>query len=160
MDSLLQILALLSLLGAGTVGGVFFAFSSFVMRALAHLLPEQGIAAMQSINLRVLNPQFLGTFMGTALISLATVLLGSLRPEEPGATFFVTGGALYFVGTFMVTGLCNVPLNKNLAKLSPSDPTAADEWKSYVRRWTLWNHLRTAAALLAALALGIGLMQG
>src|SRR5258705_6992637 len=42
-------------LGAGLVAGVFFAFSSFVMAALARLPPAQAIAAMQSINVTVVN---------------------------------------------------------------------------------------------------------
>ena len=43
-------LALLLCVAAGTVGGVFFAFSTFVMKALARLPHAQAIAAMQSIN--------------------------------------------------------------------------------------------------------------
>ncbi len=43
-------------LGSALVAGVFFAFSTFVMKALGRLQPEQGIAAMQSINVTVLNP--------------------------------------------------------------------------------------------------------
>jgi len=41
------ILKLLVALGCGLVAGVFFAFSTFVMPALARLQPPQGIAAMQ-----------------------------------------------------------------------------------------------------------------
>jgi uncharacterized membrane protein len=41
---------LFAALGSGLVGGVFFAFSTFVMRALARVPAAQGIAAMQSIN--------------------------------------------------------------------------------------------------------------
>lgn len=37
--SLLDLLTLATALGAGAIGGVFFAFSSFVMRALARLPP-------------------------------------------------------------------------------------------------------------------------
>jgi uncharacterized membrane protein len=58
-------LKLFSALGCGLIAGVFFAFSVFVMSALARLQPAQGIVAMQSINIRVLNPLFLGVFMGT-----------------------------------------------------------------------------------------------
>ena len=57
---MLTALALLACVGAGTVGGVFFAFSTFVMKALAQLPARQGIAAMQRINVVVLNPLFLG----------------------------------------------------------------------------------------------------
>ena len=49
------VLTLLAALGSGLIGGVFFAFSAFVMKALARLRPDQGIAAMQSINVTVLN---------------------------------------------------------------------------------------------------------
>jgi len=47
---LLVPLTLLAALGSGLVGGVFFGFSGFVMKALVRLRPGQGIAAMQSIN--------------------------------------------------------------------------------------------------------------
>lgn len=41
-----QALVLLLCVGAGTVGGVFFAFSAFVLRALEDLPPARGIAAI------------------------------------------------------------------------------------------------------------------
>ena len=44
------ILTLVAAVGAGLVGGVFFAFSAFVMRALRGLPDEQGLAAMQAVN--------------------------------------------------------------------------------------------------------------
>jgi len=49
-DRLLFGLTLVSALGCGLTAGVFFAFSSFVMKALGRIQPAQGIAAMQSIN--------------------------------------------------------------------------------------------------------------
>ena len=61
---MLNSLPLLVCVGAGLVGGVFFAFSAFVMKALAELPAAQGIQAMQRINVVVLNPLFLGVFVG------------------------------------------------------------------------------------------------
>jgi uncharacterized membrane protein len=55
VDRLLFALTLFSALGCGLIGGVFFAFPSFVMNALARLPAAQGIAAMQSINVVVIN---------------------------------------------------------------------------------------------------------
>ncbi|MBV9385871.1 MAG: hypothetical protein JOZ78_05520 [Chroococcidiopsidaceae cyanobacterium CP_BM_ER_R8_30] len=46
--SSLFILKLLAAIGCGLVAGVFFAFLTFVMNALARLQPKDGIAAMQS----------------------------------------------------------------------------------------------------------------
>jgi hypothetical protein len=51
MNKVLAALTVVTALGCGLNAGVFFAFSSFVMKALARLQPAQGIAAMQSINL-------------------------------------------------------------------------------------------------------------
>ena len=71
MDQLFILIVILSALGSGAIGGVFFAFSNFVMPALARVAPAEGIHAMQAINVTVLNRLFLGTFMGTGLLSLA-----------------------------------------------------------------------------------------
>jgi uncharacterized membrane protein len=49
MDGFLAVLTAVTALGCGLNAGVFFAFSSFVMKALARLQPAQGIVAMQSI---------------------------------------------------------------------------------------------------------------
>ena len=59
----------LAALGSGLVAGLFFGFSTAVMKALARLPPAQGMKAMQDINVVILNPVFLAVFMGTALIS-------------------------------------------------------------------------------------------
>ena len=56
MNSVTTVTAILALLGSGIVGGVFYAFSSFVMKALARVPSEEGIAAMQSTNVVVISP--------------------------------------------------------------------------------------------------------
>lgn len=159
MDDLSRILALAAVLGTGVIGGVFFAFSSFVMRALERLPAAHGLAAMQSINVVVINPHFLGAFLGTAGVSLAAIVVAGLRWGEAGAALHAIGGVLYFVGTFLVTGLGNVPLNHALEKVQAGDANVAETWNDYLRRWTGWNHLRTAAALLATLSFCLGLAR-
>lgn len=148
-DSSLFALALAAALGSGLIAGVFFAFSTFVMRALARLPAGEGIAAMQAINVAVINPLFLGVFVGTAILSGIAVVAAWMRWGEPGAAFLLAGGALYLFGTFFVTTLFNVPLNNSLAAVTPADPEGAGHWTRYVSRWTAWNHVRTAAALAA-----------
>lgn len=66
--SMLEMGTVLSALGCGLMAGVFFAFSTFVMKALGALPPAQGIAAMQSINVAVINRWFMAAFFGTALL--------------------------------------------------------------------------------------------
>ncbi|HEU5312187.1 MAG TPA: anthrone oxygenase family protein, partial [Candidatus Udaeobacter sp.] len=104
-------LTLLSALGCGLIGGVFFAFSTFVMRALAALPTPQGIAAMKSINIAVINPMFLGVFLGTAVGCVILVVSALLTWQQPGAACILVGSALYLLGTFLVTTIFNVPRN-------------------------------------------------
>ncbi len=159
MDQLVPVVGTTALLGSALVGGIFFAFSSFVMKALARLPSAEGIAAMQSINVVVLNPSFLGVFIGTAVLSVGAIGLALAGWDRPSAVFFLGGAILYLVGTFLVTGLGNVPLNDQLAAVSATDPAARDIWVHYLDRWTLWNHVRTAAAMAAALLYTLGLMR-
>lgn len=141
-----DLLALLTALGAATVGGVFFAFSTFVMKALAQLPAAQGVAAMQRINAVVINPWFMGVFMGTLLLSIACVVM-ALRSASSA---LLAAGLLYALGTFGVTMVFNVPRNNRLERLDATSADAAAYWPAYLREWTRWNHVRTGAALLAA----------
>lgn len=147
---MLSTITLLLSIGAGTVGGVFFAFSTLVMRALAQLPASQGIAAMQRINVVVLNPLFLGVFIGTALLAAACVVVSFFPWSLPRSALLLAAGLLYLGGSFYVTRVFNVPRNQRLAQLDAETSEAAAYWPVYVREWSYWNHLRTAASLASA----------
>ncbi|NKB71501.1 MAG: DUF1772 domain-containing protein [Candidatus Latescibacteria bacterium] len=157
MDNLLLVLNLAAILGCGLMGGVFFAFSTFVMRALAQLQPARGLEAMQAINRTVLNPWFLGVFLGTAALSLLLIGLALWRDQQAGATYLLAGGLLYMLGTLLVTIVGNVPMNEALAKIESDSDEAADHWAHYLARWTTWNHVRTAASLAACASFALRL---
>lgn len=150
MNELLFTLTLVAALGCGLVAGIFFAFSNFVMKALARIHAGSGIAAMQSINVVVLNPLFLGLFIGTAAICLLLAIYSLLRWHSPGTAWVLAGSALYIIGTFIVTIAFNVPRNEALARVDASHPEAIRVWRNYVAGWTRWNHVRTTAAVAAA----------
>ena len=149
VDQAQSFLTFAAALGCGVIGGVFFAFSIFVMKALARRPPAQGIAAMQSINVVVLNPWFLGVFLGTAIACAALAIWALLAWEEPGAAFRLAGGIAYVAGTFGVTMACNVPRNHALASVDPESAAGAEVWADYLRSWTAWNHVRSLAAIVA-----------
>jgi uncharacterized membrane protein len=139
------------------MAGVFFAFSTFVMRALARRPFAEGIEAMQEINRTVLNPWFLGVFFGTAG---GCLVLGGVALWDwslPGGMYVMSGCVLYLFGTFLVTALFNVPLNDTLETVEPSGTDASSAWTAYVERWTIWNHVRSAAALVGAALLILAL---
>lgn len=150
-------LVLVSCIGAGTVGGVFFAFSTFVMKALAQLPASQGVAAMQRINKVVLNPVFLGVFMGSALLAGGLSVAAFFPWAAPRSPLLLAAGMLYVVGSFFVTMRFNVPMNERLARLNSDSSQATEYWPAYVREWTSWNHVRTVASLASAACSAVSL---
>jgi uncharacterized membrane protein len=157
MNSLIPIVGTTAVLGSALVGGVFFAFSSFVMKALARVPPAEGIAAMQSINVVVINFLFLGAFIGMAVLSVGVVGLVLANHGHPSMVFFLGGALSYLAGTFLVTIFANVPLNDRLATVTTLDANAVKLWMHYLDRWTMWNTVRTVAAMIAALLFALGL---
>lgn len=103
MDDLVFALTLASALGCGLIAGVFFAFSTFVMKALSRIPAAQGIAAMQSINVVVLNALFLGVFLGAAAGCITLAVAAIVGWHKPGAAYMLGGSLLYLVGTVLVT---------------------------------------------------------
>lgn len=158
IDDLLLGLTLASALGSGLIGGVFFAFSSFVMRALARLSARQGIATMQSINVVVINPWFMTPFAGTAIACLAVVVLALFDWRDPDSGLQLLGSGLYLAGTFLVTIAFNVPRNNALDAVKPDSAGGSTYWERFVTEWTAWNTVRTVAALLASASLTIALI--
>jgi uncharacterized membrane protein len=157
LDGLLFALTLISALGCGLVAGVFFAFSAFVMKALARLPAAQGIAAMQAINVAAVTPAFMGTLFGTAALCAALMVVALSSWGEAGAAWLLVGGLLYLVGAIAVTMAFNVPRNNALAAIAPESAEGANLWARYVVEWTACNHLRAAACLAAAASLTVAL---
>ena len=160
MDGLLVALTVVTALGCGLNAGVFFAFSSFVMKALARLQPAQGIAAMQSINLVAVTPAFMAALFGTAAASVALAVWALVDWDAAFGPYLLAGSACYLLGTIGLTIAYHVPRNNALAALQPQRAEAAGRWARYVAEWTRWNHLRAAASLAAAVLLTLALRIG
>jgi uncharacterized membrane protein len=131
ISDLQSFLTLVAAVGSGLIAGTFFAFSAFVMRALERLPAPHGVAAMQSINVVVINPVFLSAFFGTGLVCAVLCVGVLLGWRETRSIWLIAGSLAYLLGCLLVTMTRNVPMNRALA------------------RWTLWNHLRTASSLAA-----------
>lgn len=158
-DGLLRGITLASTIGAGVVAGVFFAFSTFVMRALTALPPAQGLRAMQSINLAAPNPLFMAALFGT-LVGIGVLVVASLGDPTANASvlrFVAAGGYLLTVG---LTIVFHVPHNDALAAVDPASAGAAAKWAAYEPAWTAWNHVRTVGAVIATAALAWSLRLG
>ncbi|MGW3632369.1 anthrone oxygenase family protein [Streptomyces sp. NPDC005122] len=157
IDGPYLVLTVLGVLGCGSVAGVFYGFSAFVMRGLAALPPAQGVAAMNAINTAAVRPAFMLLFVGSAgLCAVLGVVTFVLLPED-GTVELLLGSALYLFGSFGVTVVAHVPRNDALLRLDPGSPEAAVHWRSYVRGWTRWNHVRAVASATAAISYTLAL---
>jgi len=134
-------------LGCALIGGLYFAFSAFIMRALGGIDRAAGIAAMNAINTVILRSAFMPLFLGTTLASAALVVYGFVQAGSPRGPLLIAGVLLYVIGMFVVTMAFNVPLNNALLAGGERD---AATWQRYVVSWTRWNHLRTVASLAAS----------
>lgn len=128
-------------LGSALIAGVFFAFSTFIMRAFSRIEEDAAVAAMNSINTVILGSLFMPVFFGTAIAGLI-LIVAALFGSGPAALAALAGSTVYIVGVIVVTIVFNVPLNNALGR-------SADIWPDYLRRWTFWNHVRTIASLIA-----------
>ena len=148
----------LAITGAGMVTGLLFAFSNFVMRALADLPNEKGMFTMQRVNEKIINPVFLVLFSGTPVLCSLIAIRSVLQFDVPGSLYLLAGVLAYLIGPFGITLLFNVPLNNQLAR---ADLSGADHvWPLYLQRWQRWNHVRTCIGVLSVLLLATGLGAG
>jgi uncharacterized membrane protein len=147
MSDIAEPLVIAAAVGSGLVGGVFFAFSTFVMPALGRLSAAQGTAAMQSINVMAPTPVFMTALFGTGLVSVLAVIAALGADDEVRVGWVLAGAAVYVLGNLVTTMLANVPLNNRLARVEPGSPDGDGVWNAYLTRWTAWNHVRTVTGL-------------
>jgi uncharacterized membrane protein len=150
LDQALFTLTFVAAVGSALVAGIFFAFSTFVMTALGRIPADQGIRAMQSINVTVINPLFMLAFMGTGALCFALIAGAYVRWDETSSKLMLIAALVYLIGCIGVTMVLNVPLNDALAAVEASTPEAATLWARYLVDWTFWNHVRTVAPLISA----------
>jgi uncharacterized membrane protein len=107
---------------------------------------------MNAINVNALRPAFMLLFAGSAVLSAVIAVVTFVLWPEDGTVELLVGSALYLFGVFGLTMVANVPRNEALGRLEPGTAEAAAYWPTYVREWTMWNHVRTIASAAAALS--------
>ncbi|MCD2422786.1 DUF1772 domain-containing protein [Niabella pedocola] len=133
------------------MAGLFFSFSVAVTQGLKQLDDKSYLLAMQKINKAILNPVFLLCFIGAPLFLIATTIIRFFEDQFLFMWMLVIA-LVYTGGVFMVTMLCNVPLNNYLERqdIDQLDPEAAKAVRSrFETPWNRYNHIRTLFSILA-----------
>jgi uncharacterized membrane protein len=158
MDAWLRALTVVGAVSTGPMAGVFLAFSTAVMPALARLDGERGCETMQRINKAIVNPLFLVVFLGCGLVGAALAVSSIWTWDQAGAGLRLAGGLLAFGGGLVFTAVYHVPRNNALDAVGCGTPEAVAEWARYLREWVPANHVRglacTLSLVLLLLALG------
>ena len=159
MSPFFFILMQLAILAYALVGGVFLAFSDFIMRSLALTGGTGGVEAMQVINREVFRWVFMALFLGMATMSLVVAGYGAVNLTHPSGALILFAGLAYLIGCFGVTVFFNVPMNEALARMDLSQDATRAYWTdTYLPRWTFWNTVRTVACGVSAALLLFGLI--
>jgi len=159
MSPFFFILMQLAIVAYALVGGVFLAFSDFIMRSLALTGGTGGVEAMQVINREVFRWVFMALFLGMAAVSLVVAGYGANNLTHPAGALILIAGLVYLIGCFGVTVFFNVPMNEALAGMDLSQDATRAYWTdTYLPRWTFWNTVRTVACGVSAALLLFGLM--
>ena len=145
MNDLLENLRGPVLLGAtvaaGLQAGTYYTWSSGVMPGLARTDDHTFTSSMNHINVAIVNPVFMLTFLGAPALAAAAV-----ATTAPGARGWAIAGLVLALGTVAVTAAGNVPLNDALA--------AGGSRAGFETAWVRWNVVRTltSTGALACLA--------
>src|SRR5690348_4654744 len=138
--------------GSGLLGGVFFAFSAFVMSGLRRLPDSGGAAAMRSINVTAQRPPLMIALFGVSALCVAIAVRALAGWSRPGAGWLLAGAALTVIGALGITAVINVPLNNRL-------DAGTITWSRYLAAWDPANHARTILCLAGCAVLLIGAIR-
>ena len=94
-EAALRMALIAATLGCAAMGGIYYAFSGFIMRALAEITPEAGQAAMVSINRVILGSGFIWLFFGSSLLCAGLLVVS---PWLGQGLWIAAGAALYLIG--------------------------------------------------------------
>ena len=146
IDFLLLLLDEIAIVSFGFLGGVYFAFSFFVMKSLNKIDHKEAIKVMSSINLVILKSPFMILFFFSSFIALALFLKSLFAYDLLSSRGFAS--LVFLAGMFLCTAIKNVPLNDKLASFNDS-LSPEIEWNYYYKNWIMWNHVRTASCFLS-----------
>lgn len=133
---------------AGLQAGTYFTWSTGVMPGLARVDDRTFVSAVQQMNLAIVNPVFIATFLGAPVLAgAAAVLCGpQARPWAIAATVLA-------VGTLVISFAGNIPLNDALEAAGPVD-RIKDLAAVRADFESLWVRLNVGRCLTSAGALG------
>lgn len=137
-----------AIVAMGLMAGLLYSFSIAVMPGLAQTDDRTVIDVMRKINVAIVNPVFVSTFVGALVLTAAAAVLYGRR-RGPGEPFrWILAALVLYAVALAVTVAVSIPLNDRLA--AAGDVARIGDLAGVRRRfegpWVVWNSVRACAA--------------
>jgi uncharacterized membrane protein len=138
----------LATVSVGLMAGVFGLYAVAIMPGLGKTDDRTFVGAFQAIDTAIINPLFLPTFIGAAVLTAAAAALNLGDAPAP----WVVVALVLYLATFVITITVNVPLNDAIKAAGDPDrisDLAAVRERFQEARWAGWNVFRALASTAA-----------
>lgn len=112
--SITNTLTVLTILATGLSAGLFYAWAVSIIPGTKRISDRSYLESMQSMNRAILNPAFFIIFFGPVLLLLVSSYLQFRMAVDASFWLMLAATIAYLAGTYGVTVLGNVPLNRAL----------------------------------------------
>lgn len=160
----IQFAVLLSALLCSLVAGLVLTFAIVVMPGIRTLGDLDFLKSFKAMDRVIQNnqPIFMLVWLGSALVLLASTVLGIWRLEGLDRILLIVACAIYIFGVQVPTITINIPLNNHLQiqdldTMTESELLATTEM--FESRWLRWNSIRTVFAILTTVLLLVLLIR-
>lgn len=146
------IITAITLLLTGLSAGLFYAWAVSVIPGTKRIGDKAYIETMQAINRAIINPWFLLIFFGALVLLVYNCWQQYKLGIRPVFWFSLCAMLSYALGTFVVTGLGNVPLNNGLdaVQLPELSSEALKQTRlAYEKPWNRLHFIRTLFSMLS-----------
>ncbi len=143
LDTLRSPILLTASLACGLQAGTYYTWACGVMPGLARVDDRTFVDAVQQLNIAIVNPVFMLSFLGAPLLAAAAIA----STDGPGRTWAIAGAA-FALATVVITVAGNIPLNDAIDAAGPID-TIADLGavrEAFESDWVRLNIARTVTA--------------
>ncbi|MDX6374999.1 MAG: hypothetical protein QOD98_3987 [Nocardioidaceae bacterium] len=141
-------LLLVAAVVAGLQAGTYFTWSTGVMPGLANVDDRTFVSAVQQMNIAIVNPVFIATFLGAPVLAGAAAVFAG-----PQARPWAIAATVLAVGTLVISFAGNIPLNDALEAAGRVD-RIKDLAAVRADFESLWVKLNIGRCLTSAGALG------
>ena len=135
----------------GLMAGVFAIYANAIMPGLGRTDDRTFVGAFQSIDTAIINPAFLGTFLG-ALVFTGIAAVLHLGDDSRSVLPWIIAALVLYLAVFIITVRVNVPLNDGIKAAGDPDRIAdlALARKQFNEsKWVRFNLIRALSTTAA-----------